>query len=333
MRDSWTTWCPGAMTRGSGHRWCPKPTGGLANAPIQRLSNQLRRPAQVTCRIYHQVSWRLPGGIVAGCAELRPVAACHLREERDLAELSSHEVPVDDLTVTRHDLAVAGSVEQVTQRGGPVERERVAERGRCALLHEVAGEGDPGVRHQRDHVVIRVAATEELEVHPAVAEVEGGAAGERPIGRVDRRGQKVIGDLGHLRGAACPAGEPKVTHEARAPILAPDLAWAERGVPKDVVEMGVGVEHDVWQPAHVPQVLEQFPSLDQRGSRVDDEDAIAANHRADRLVEEREAPDEDKVSDLAPRFHLAAPARAGAAVGWATDAGRATGPVSRSGRR
>jgi hypothetical protein len=71
-----------------------------------------------------------------------------------------------------------------------------------------------------------------------------------------------------------------------------------------VVEVGVGVEHDVGQRAHVAQVVEQLAGLHERGPRVDDEDPVAADDRADRLVEEGESADEDAVGDLAPGVHV-----------------------------
>src|SRR5450756_449869 len=105
--------CAGAMTRGSGDRWYPQPAGGLGDAARQCVPDRRRRPAEVARRVGHQVSRSLPGGFVAGAPRSRPLAARHFREECDLAELPGHEVPVHDLTVARHDLALAGRIEQV----------------------------------------------------------------------------------------------------------------------------------------------------------------------------------------------------------------------------
>src|SRR5487761_2355539 len=120
------------MTRESGGQGYPQAAGGLGEAATECRPDCASGPAQVVCSVDDEVLGRLPGRVVAGVAEIRPMAASDLREERDLAQLPGREVRVHDLTVTRHDPAISGRVEQVAQRGGPVERERITERGRRA---------------------------------------------------------------------------------------------------------------------------------------------------------------------------------------------------------
>ena len=82
----------------------------------------------------------------------------------------------------------------------PVERIAVVESGNGAVLDQVPGERDRGVRDLDDDVVVGMPATDVAELHAPVADVDVGRLGERAVGRIDDHLGQVGGHLGHLGG-------------------------------------------------------------------------------------------------------------------------------------
>lgn len=112
-----------------------------------------------------------------------------LADEGHVVALTSDEVGVDGLAVTRHDDgAGVEQAEVLGQRVSPVERPAVTtERGGRRLLDEVAEEHRAGIGDVDADVPIRVAAPCPAHRHRPVAEVDGGAVLEGPVRVPDRR--------------------------------------------------------------------------------------------------------------------------------------------------
>ena len=126
----------------------------------------------------------------------------------------------------------------------PVQRIAVAEAGNGAVLDQVPGERDRGVRDLDDDVVVGVPATEVAELDAPVADVDVGRLGERPVGRIEDDLGEVGGHLRHLGGDPRPTDLAGPLDERDAAFVAPDRRRPEDVVAEGVVEVAVRVDDD-----------------------------------------------------------------------------------------
>ena len=152
--------------------------------------------------------------------------------------------------------------------------------------------------------MVGVTATEEPQLHPAIAEVEIGGLGERAIGRIDDHLGEVGRELRHLRRDPRLARLAGPLHERTAADVTPDRGGPEDVVAEGVVEVAVRVDDDRdRRRRQLAKVVEDLATLDVARSRVDDHALVAAQHDPDVLVEERVATHEHPVADLGPARH------------------------------
>ena len=183
----------------------------------------------------------------------------------------------------------------------PVHRIPIAERGRGAVLEQVPGAQDVGVRDPDHDVVVGVAAAEVVEQDLAPVEVDDGAIGERAVGRVEDDVGEVGGERRHAGRNAGALGLPEASDHRHAPLVTPDDGRAEDCVAEAVVEVAVRVDDDADAGrAELAQVVEDLACLGRGAARVHDEGGATAEHGDDVLVEECVAAHEDAVADLGP---------------------------------
>src|SRR3954471_6322596 len=107
-----------------------------------------------------------------------------------------------------------------------------------------------------------------------------------------------------LRRDVRPASFARPRDERDASFVAPDRRGSKDAVAVGMIEVAVCVDDDRdprrRQFAYVPDDLAR---LRVRRTSVDDHDAVAAEHYADVLVEERVPPHEDAIADLDPASH------------------------------
>jgi hypothetical protein len=113
--------------------------------------------------------------------------ACHH------VSLFTDEREIHDLAVARHHGARC-EFQQVVQRRGPVERERVRIHGRCALLDEVAGEADLVPVRENDDVVVGVSTAEVAKLDSTITQVDGGAHLQGVVRRHDHDLVQFVGE-------------------------------------------------------------------------------------------------------------------------------------------
>ena len=139
------------------------------------------------------------------------------------------------------------------------------------------------------------------ELDHAIADLHRRTVVERLVGRVDDDLANVAGDGGDLRGHLVDRRRTARQQPIDRSGVPPDRRGPEDAVAEGVIEVPVGVDDERHRVTRqLAQVGEDLARLRRRRPGIDHQDVATAEHDADLLVEELEAPREDAIADLLP---------------------------------
>ena len=184
--------------------------------------------------------------------------------------------------------------------GRPVERIAIAEPRRRAVLQQVAGEQDSGVRHHYHDVRVGVAATQEPQVDRPSADIDGGRIREGQARWRDDDLAPLVGTIRIVLEDLGPFGLAEFEHPGHASLVAPQLDLGEHRVAERVIPVPMGVHRPADDRTEQPELGAELGRVTMGRAGVDHEEPVGAANDADRLVDEPVTTDPHAVADLMP---------------------------------